>query len=473
MKRFDTIFVGTGFASCFFLAEYLKYAKNNERVLVLERGGHDSHDWQREHQRNSKLQPSDTFVNTTPDKEWIYSPGLGGGSNCWWACTPRLMPNDFAMKATYGVGQDWPLSYDDLSPFYDQAEDLMSVSGPDNRALFPRSGSYPQPPHRFTDPDRLLKASYPDLFFEQPTARARRATRNRSACCASGVCRICPVDAKFTILNEMTYLFEDPRVELSLHSTAEFVVVEGGRATGVHYRKEGRSQEAHGDLVILGANALFNAHLLSRSALAHPLLGRNLHEQAAIGATIDLDGVDNFQGSTSVTGHGYMHYDGSHRSHRAGCLIESFNVPSLRLEPGKWRQRLKLKFIFEDLPQLPNRVEVDPDRPDLPVITHKKISDYAQRSLDRIEEIVEETIRPLPVEGYRLGKVSKTEAHILGTVPMGADPKTSIVDRHLVHHRVRNLVVLGGSAFPTSSPANPTLTIAALSLWSARALRGA
>jgi choline dehydrogenase-like flavoprotein len=60
-----------------------------------------------------------------------------------------------------------------------------------------------------------------------------------------------------------------------------------------------------------------------------------------------------------------------------------------------------------------------------------------------------------------------TEGHILGTTVMGADPRESVVDRHLIHHRVRNLLVLGGSAFPTSSPANPTLTIAALSLWAA------
>ena len=63
-----------------------------------------------------------------------------------------------------------------------------------------------------------------------------------------------------------------------------------------------------------------------------------------------------------------------------------------------------------------------------------------------------------------------TESHVLGTVRMGNDPAASVVDRHLVHHRVRNLLVLGGSAFPTGSPANPTLTIAALSSWAAEAL---
>ena len=81
----------------------------------------------------------------------------------------------------------------------------------------------------------------------------------------------------------------------------------------------------------------------------------------------------------------------------------------------------------------------------------------------------------LPVERYRILRraAPSTEGHILGTTSMGDDPTTSVVDRHLIHHRVRNLLVLGGSVFPTISPANPTLTISALSLWAADRLMGA
>ncbi len=77
----------------------------------------------------------------------------------------------------------------------------------------------------------------------------------------------------------------------------------------------------------------------------------------------------------------------------------------------------------------------------------------------------------LPVEDAIVKYGTGTEGHIQGTTPMGDDPGASVVDRHLVHHRVRNLLVLGSSTFPTCPPANPTLTIAALSLWSARQLR--
>jgi choline dehydrogenase-like flavoprotein len=159
------------------------------RVLVLERGYLDSHDWQLENERqshgvgesqtSSRIDPKTTFVNKHPDKhEWVHNPSFGGGSNCWTANTPRFMPSDFEMQSRYGVGVDWPLSYDDLEPFYERAEQLMAISGPNDGSPYPRRSPYPQPPHQFTEPEKLLKAAYPDNFFHIPTARARVATES-------------------------------------------------------------------------------------------------------------------------------------------------------------------------------------------------------------------------------------------------------------------------------------------------------
>lgn len=468
---FDTIIVGTGFASSFFLASYLKQARSNERILVLERGTVDTHAWQLEHRRTSSIDAGSTFVNKTPDKPWIHNPSFGGGSNCWWAVTPRMMPNDFRLYSEYGVGVDWPISYDELEPYYHQAEVAMAVSGPGDGSPFPRSAPYPQPPHRFSDPDKLLKAAYPDTYFHQPTARARTATESRPACCASGVCYLCPIDAKFTILNEMQHLYDDDRVTLETGATVQTVETKGGTASGVTYVQEGEIQRAAADLIVLGANALFNPHILLRSNLKTPALGKYLQEQKSIDVIVDLDGVDNFQGSTSITGHGYMLYDGEHRSEHAGCLIEAWNVPMLRLDPGRWRQRLKLKFIFEALPQEDNYVAVNDDRPRMPETVFAGHGAYTNRGIERLPDLLPELLSPLPVEQVRIADTpNPTEAHILGTTAMGVDSNTSIVDRYLVHHDVRNLLVLGGGAFPTSAPANPTLTIAALSLWSAHHL---
>lgn len=476
-QKFDVIIVGTGFASSFFLSAYLKKAKPAERILVLERGRIDSHVWQIQNKQTSSIPHQTTFVNNNPEKTWVYSMGFGGGSKCWWAVTPRMIPDDFKLKSMYGVGVDWPISYEELEEFYYQVEVAMSVSGPDDGSPFPRSNPYPQPPHLFSEPDKLLKAAYPDMYFHQPTARARVGTVNRPPCCASGVCSLCPVDAKFTILNEMSSLYEDPRVTLILEANVQTVETKAGMATGVSYLKDGDVQMVEGDLIVLGANAIFNPFILLQSNLHHPLLGKRLHEQRSIDVIVDLDGVDNYQGSTSITGHGYMLYNGEHRSQHAACLIESFNVPfaigqpALRAERGKWRQRMILKFIFEDLPNEENHVKVNADNPALPETTYLGFSDYTRRGIDTLPDALPKLLNPLPVEQFMISQEpNRTESHILGTTLMGNDPSDSIVDRYLVHHQVRNLVVLGASVFPTGAPANPTLTLSALSLWSANHL---
>jgi choline dehydrogenase-like flavoprotein len=93
------------------------------------------------------------------------------------------------------------------------------------------------------------------------------------------------------------------------------------------------------------------------------------------------------------------------------------------------------------------------------------------KSIERLPAVLPQLLAPLPVENIEpTSSLADTEAHILGTTVMGNDPKTSIIDKYLIHHQIRNLLLLGGGAFPTTSPANPTLTISALSLWAANHL---
>lgn len=472
-RGFDLILVGSSFASSFFLYRYLQRARPSARVLVLERGQLREHAWQVTHHEELDQQARISYSGARSTKPWVFRLAFGGSSNCWWACTPRFLPEDLRLRSTYGVGRDWPVSYDDLEEYYCEAEEIMAVSGPDDGSPYPRSRPYPQPPHRLSDPDRLFKRRFPDAFFNQPTARPTRTLDSgRRRCCANGVCSRCPIDSKFTILNSLQHLYRlDPRVTLLTGATVTALDVANDRVAGVHYELAGVEHLARGELVGLGANALFNPFLLLRSGLTDGMAGQGLLEQVSVNVQVDLRAVDNFQGSTSITGSGYMLYSGDHRRDRAAALMESWNVPQLRDERGKWRQRIRLKFIYEDLPQPENRVTVgaDPAGPEVEYVRH---SSYAQRGLDALESDLSRVLDALPVERYRVvqSDVPSTEGHILGTTSMGDDPKTSVVDGHLIHHRVRNLVVLGGSVFPTISPANPTLTICALSLRAAHAL---
>ena len=472
IESYDLILVGTSFASSFFLLEYARRAPGR-RVLVLERGRMLTHAEHGERSRDLDLEARDAFVNATPRKPWIFRMAFGGSSNCWAACTPRLTPEDFQLRSRYGVAVDWPITYDELERYYCDAEDVMAISGPVDGGPWPRSRPYPQPPHRFSDPDRLLHAADPALWFEQPCARPTRQTpRDRPVCCATGVCHQCPIDSKFTVLNELQYLYEADGVELRLGARATEVEHAGGVATGIRWIEDGREHRATGEVVALGANAIFNPHLLLRSDLDGPEVGRGLVEQSAVWAEVFLNGVDGFGGSTLITAMGYPLHDGPHRARRAAALIESRNAPvRLRDERNRWRQYLPLKIIFEDLRQPRNRVIVSPDDPDRPRVTFVGRSAYCEAGLASVPDVLPRVLRALPVESLRfIPEPNNTEAHVQGTTPMGGNASDSVVDRDLRHHRLRNLLVLGASVFPTCPPGNPTLTLSALSLRAAERL---
>ncbi len=472
IERFDAIIIGTGFAGAFFLMRYLELAPATARVLVLERGSSDTKAWQLANRLTSSLSPESVFVNRDPQKEWLTSPGFGGNSKCWWGGATRMMPGDFALRTRYGVGVDWPISYSDLEQYYDAAEQVMMVSGPLDSPM-PRSRPFPLRPHIFSDIDTVLKEHFPDGWFHPATARASAPTSTRQACCATGYCELCPVDAKFTVQNGLSHIYRDSRVTLKLESVAEGIETSGGTATAVTYSCKQQTERAAADTIVLAASALFNPHLLLRSNISHRLLGKRLHEQMPVDVCLNLNGVKGYNGSTTISGNGYLFYEGEHRKNHAACLIETWNSPSsydragLRMERGRYTERAYLRFMFDEIPQENNKVSIYETDPRLPETTFVGYSSYAQRGMDRIPAMIDHLATGLPIESVESIMLGRTTAHIQGTVVMGNAPEESIVDRYLVHHQIRNLLVLGSSAYPTASPAYPTLTISALSFWAA------
>jgi len=468
---YSAIIVGTGFASSFFLLEYLRHSDPSARVLVLERGGRTDPAAILQRRDSFDLRFDDMIVNRTPQKPWIQNIAFGGGS-CWTGNTPRMHPNDFRTKSLYGVGVDWLLSYDELEPYYARTELAMGIAGGE-AGPFRRSAPYPYPAHALNAFDKALARKYPGLHIAFPSARSSSVKTGRPVFCGSGVCSVCPVSSKFQVNLHLTELYADPRVTLLLQAEVERVETEGGRVTGVQYRRGGREQRARGDVVAVGAHAIMTPFILLRSGLNDRALGRYLNEQMSSDVQVDLDGIDNYGGGQSVTGLGAMFIDGAFRRDRAGCLVESWNVPWLRAERGRWRQRALLKLVFEDIPSFDNRVGIASEDGSKPEIHYPAVSSYMQAGLDSVKALVEELLRGLPVEGFRIlpseGSLGG-EAHIQGTTRMGKDPDDSVVDRDLRHHRHRNLLVLGSGTFPTCPAANPTLTLSALSMRAAERL---
>lgn len=471
--NYDLVVVGTGFASSFFLKKYLAKIKGKKRILVLEKG-HLYPQAERlkvkrgAHSVYEKFEePWEKAIhNLNTKKNWPFTTAYGGSSNCWWGCTPRFMPADFKMKTLYGIAQDWPVDYEELDAYYYEAEEIMSISGPENTP-FPRKGKYPLPPHAFSLVDKVMHKTYGSQYISQPSARASKAARGRNGCMAFSTCETCPVDAKFTIENSEINVYNDERVELIFGAQVYQLEIVNDVVQKVLFYKDGKEQAVKGEVVVLGANPFFNANILLHSGDKNPFTGKGFGEQLGMQVHIYLDNMQNTGGSTWVNANGYMLYDGAHRKDFAACLIEANNAPyDIRLERGKQLNLASFRMIFEDLPLDSNYIRTSADR-FIPEVYFKERSAYTLKAVENMKKKLPEILSCLPVEKLKYLEPAPHEGHIIGGTRMSKDKTDGVVDKHMIHHQYRNLLVLGAGSFTTFTPSNPTLTLSALSLFAA------
>lgn len=468
---YDAVVVGSGFGSLFFIQGFLR-KRPKAKMLILEWGRFNSHIWQVENGRNSDI-PEESAVDNRSGKHWTYTIGVGGGTNCWWAQSPRLHPTDFALRTKYGVGQDWPLSYDDLVPYYSDAERTIRVAGPDDiSTVWSDTPAYPLPPHNMTTADRLMKAAMPDRHFVVPNARLSRPVDGRSACCATSNCGLCPIDAKFTAENSLGSILNHPQVDICTSAKVERFDVQAGRVKRAMFTQGEREFSASGDLFVLGANALHSPFILLRSDIGGHGVGRYLSEKVLVKFEVHLKGLKHFDGGTATTCFNTSLLDGEHRRTRGAVAVyfENRFYYGLRPEFGRWREILPLSVYIEDIPQEANAVTVGSGN--VPLLAHFSFSDYAKNSIAATVGALPKLLSSLPVEDVHYRGYWPTLGHIQGTTRMGLSSADSVVDRDLLHHTLRNLVIVGSSTFPTTGSVNISNTVAALSLRSADRLTG-
>ena len=130
----------------------------------------------------------------------------------------------------------------------------------------------------------LLKRRFPTAGSQWPRAGQRRDRQARRVLRVR-LCELCPVDAKFAIQNGLAWVYSDPRVTLQLDSAVDIVETAAGIAQCRPIREAAPASTPRPALVVLAASALFNPHILLRSGVRHPLLGKRLHEQMPIDVT--------------------------------------------------------------------------------------------------------------------------------------------------------------------------------------------
>ena len=474
---------------------------------------------------------------------------VGGGTVHWDAKTPRFWKQDFKGLSMLGPipganVADWPLSYEDLAPYYDEVEARLGVQGDVTRmpaatlAQAPRANQFVMPPNPPMYGGSLLAEGARRLGYEAypfPMAVNSQPYDGRPRCNSCTFCTGfgCPINARGgaavsflhpALLGGVQLL---PRCFVYRIETS----ADGKRATGVSYRDAaGAAHTLTADIVILAASAIETARLLLLSASsAHPdglgngsgQLGRNLmFHFFTLGVGLFSDDVHAMRGpSSTFTLDDFVGPDLGAAAAAAGLpylkggILEmggSFSLlQSAQLYaalPNMWGSAHKnlmraglihrhvagLSMVGEDMPQLANRVDLDPDIKDVygfpvPRITRSAhafelaASAYIGPKLGAICQAA-----PGAIAGFFLPVATLSEAtgaggalagpastaHIMGTARMGDDPASSVSNAWGRVHEIDNLYLADGSVFVSSGGFNPTLTIMALALRMARNISG-
>jgi choline dehydrogenase-like flavoprotein len=499
--HYDVIIIGTG-AGGGTLA--FRLAPSGKRILLLERG-----DYVPREQENWSTRAVNVEARYNTKEVWVDKRDkplhphtnyyVGGNTKFYGAALFRFRREDFGELHHHGgVSPAWPISYDELEPYYTEAEKLYHVHG--NRGEDPTeataSGPYPWP--AVTHEPRIQQL-HDDLVrigrrpFHVPLGvMLDEKNRRRSPCIRCATCdgHPCLVGAKSdaqTCCVDPALAY--PNVTLLTGSKAERLETSssGREVTRVHVQRMGEQEVYSADIVVVSCGAINSAALLLRSASdTHPrglangsdVVGRHYmgHVNSVLMAISRTPNPTVFQKTLGLNDFYFGDDDWPHpMGHisfvgKLDAITLSAGAP--KLVPGftlelMAKHSLDFWLTSEDLPDPRNRVTVDGNGRIQLAYTpnneeaHKQLIARLKRMLNKLdchEHLIPRNLfvgQRIPLAGV---------AHQNGTIRFGDDPRTSALDRNCRTHEVDNLYVVDASFFPSSAAVNPALTIMANAL---------
>lgn len=424
---------------------------------------------------------------------------LGGTTWHWAAQLWRNVPNDFRTQSLYGVGRDWPISYDDLEDYYYQAEVIAGVGGePDNGS--PRKKPFPMErvPASWLQQRVTQRLAGEFRVIDDATGRNSRSYDGRPACCGNNNCMpICPIDAQYhggLAAQEA----EDNGVRIITEAVVYNLEHDSdGRITAAsYYDWDKGSHRVTGKTFVLAANAIETPRLLLMStsdqfpegiANSRDMVGRHLCDHPAIKVSFDADEpLWPGRGPVSPCSIGQFR-DGDFRSEHAPFRIDISNgskvasVTQELLKEGYFgreleeqvrfraARRMSIKNALEQLPDPDNRVTLSDKKDAMGLPTprmHWSIGDYERRGTEQARQCYERIAEKLGGTNIKHSKEGafSNRQHITGTLSMGLDPATSVTDAWGRAHDHDNLFMVGTGVMPTVGTCNVTLTAMALAL---------
>jgi len=450
---------------------------------------------------------------------WWRARMLGGRTNHWGRISLRFGPDDFRGKSRDGLGDDWPIGYNDVAPYYDRVDQLVGIYGSKEGIPNEPDGIFHPPPAPRCY-ELLIKKASDKLNITCIPARRSVITKplnGRPACHYCGQCgRGCTARSNFSSPDVLIApALQTGKLTLMTNAMVREVTLgPDGLANGVSYvdRKTGADLHVNAKVVVLAASALETARILFNSKSSkHPnglanssgTVGKYITDTTGSGVSGYIPAMENHAGHNE-DGAGGMHVympwwlDNKKLDFPRGYHIEvgggvrqpgaGFMGGIHRYPPGggygaqlkkDYRKYYGATISFEgrgeQIPSDDCYCEIDPnvvDRFGIPVLRfHWKWSDHEINQVKHMQETFRSLITtmggtvfdPMPSkeDGYGIAAGGQI-IHELGGARMGADPKTSVVSGNCQAHDVKNLFIADGAPFVSQADKNPTWTIMAL-----------
>ena len=446
------------------------------------------------------------FVNDTEnpyvqDKpfHWIRQRVLGGRSLSWGRQSYRMGNLDFKAASHDGYGDDWPVSYEDMVPYYEEVERYVGISGmAENLPQLPDSIFLP--PMEFTCGELALRKAVKEKFDRVVTmgraAVLTKAHNGRAAChycgpCEQGCVTFSYFSSPWTTIKDAQ---NTKRLTLLTDAVTARVIMKDGKAAGVSYI-DGVTRdpkEVRGKIVVLCASTLESTRILMNSGICNSsgVLGKHVMDHIYTGGASGVmpmletkpwagmprrpngiyiprfRNVNEKMTNGFIRGYGYQ--GGSSPSFNFGApgFGKSYKEA---VRDGQWG--ISIGLWGECLARKENVVDLDKSRVDAWGVPVLKISaEWSDNEKKLWEDGREQAVEMLEAAGakevrkYGRYSVPGFCIHEVGTARMGNDPKTSVLNRYNQAHDVENIFVTDGACWVSSGCGNPTLTMMAITV---------
>ena len=421
--------------------------------------------------------------------------GVGGGTVHFTGVFLRFHESDFKIKTLDGVGEDWPITYEDLGQYYDKIEKDIAVSGPRHFPWGSFHGPYPYP-------EREPISANAEIFRRgcekqgirsvvAPLAILSAPFDGRPPCINRGFCNQgCMPNAKFsTLIHHLPKAIKHGAEVLSDCMVTQVNVDKTGKVTGVTFVHDGKEYYQNAGMVILASYCIETPRLLLHSAcpqfpdgLANSsgMVGKALmthsghdvfckfHDEVRIyKGTPVLALTQDFYETDLSMGFVRGYTLNSHGSRPLGL------AKNLTSKAGIWGQKLhdimrdfnfygQITLVGEVLPDINNSVTLSSEKDEYgiprPVVTFS----YGENDNKLITHGVQKAQEILGAMGGEPAFVIPDTGHLMGGCRMGNDPSTSVVDEFCRSHDIPNLYICSAAVFVTSGGCNPTETVMAV-----------